>query len=77
MIAISSPSLYTADSSMLWKVLHGSSGSYFFPSLHRLTGSKLIIVHRVLLTFMLLFVLIRGIIGARRGEGVAAPMVEV
>jgi len=31
----------------------------------------------VLLTFMLLFVLFRGIMGARRGEGVAAPMVEV
>jgi len=29
------------------------------------------------LTLTLLIVLIRGIIGARRGEGVAAPMVEV
>jgi len=31
----------------------------------------------VLLTFMLILVLIRGILGARRGDGVAAPMVEV
>jgi len=31
----------------------------------------------VLLTFMLIFVLIRGIIVARRGDGVAGPMVEV
>jgi len=30
-----------------------------------------------ILTLMLLIVLLRGIIGARRGEGVAAPMVEV
>jgi len=31
----------------------------------------------VVMTFMLLFVLVRGIMGARRGEGVAAPMVQV
>jgi len=31
----------------------------------------------VVLTFMLIFVLVRGIMGARRGEGVAAPMVQV
>jgi len=31
----------------------------------------------VLLTFMLILVLIRGIIAGRRGDGVAAPMVEV
>jgi len=31
----------------------------------------------VVLTFMLFFVLIRGIMGARRGETVHAPMVEV
>jgi len=31
----------------------------------------------VLLTFMLIFVLIRGIIVARRGDGIAGPMVEV
>lgn len=35
------------------------------------------IFYRVLLTFMLIFVLIRGIIVARRGDGVAGPMVEV
>ncbi|KAF8816211.1 hypothetical protein BYT27DRAFT_7185025 [Phlegmacium glaucopus] len=31
----------------------------------------------VLLTFMLIFVLIRGVIVARRGEGIAGTMVEV
>jgi hypothetical protein len=42
-----------------------------------LQGSKFTIVYRVLLTFALIFVLIRGIMGARRGEAVTAPMVEV
>jgi len=31
----------------------------------------------VVLTLMFIFVIIRGIMGARRGEGVAGPMVEV
>jgi hypothetical protein len=31
----------------------------------------------IVLTFMLLFVVIRGIMGARRGDEVTAPMVEV
>ena len=38
---------------------------------------KLTIVYRVVLTFMLIFVIIQGIMGMRRGEGVAGPMVEV
>lgn len=42
-----------------------------------LTGSKLTVVYRVVLTFMLIFVVIQGIMVARRGEGVAGPMVEV
>jgi hypothetical protein len=46
----------------------------FLPTLH---GNTLTIVYRVLLTFMLFFVLIRGIMGAKRGEGVTASMVEV
>ena len=48
-----------------------------FFSLHCLTSSKLTIVYRVVLTFMLLIVIIQGIMGVRRGEGVAGPMVEV
>jgi hypothetical protein len=47
---------------------------FFFPTLQ---GSKFTIVYRLLLTFTLLFVLVRGIMGARRGEAVTAPMVEV
>lgn len=35
------------------------------------------IVYRVLLTFVLAFVYYRGIKAARRGDGVAASMVEV
>ena len=50
---------------------------FFFLSLHCLTGSKLTIVYRVVLTFMFLFVIIQGIMRMRRGEGVASPMVEV
>jgi hypothetical protein len=38
---------------------------------------KLIIVYRVVLTFMFLFVIIQSIMRMRRGEGVASPMVEV
>ena len=38
---------------------------------------KLIIVYRVVLTFVFLFVIIQGIMRMRRGEGVASPMVEV
>lgn len=49
---------------------------FSFP-LHCLTSGNLTIFYRVVLTFMLLFVIIRGIMGARRGEGVAGPMVEV
>ena len=50
---------------------------FFFFSLYHCLTSKLTIVYRVVLTFVFLFVIIRAIMGARRGEGVAGPMVEV
>ena len=50
--------------------------AFFLPALSH-KQLKLIIVYRVVLTFVFLFVIIQGIMRMRRGEGVATPMVEV
>ena len=44
-----------------------------------ISGSKLTVIFRVVLSLMLVAVIVRGIIVGRRGEGVNAttPMVEV
>jgi hypothetical protein len=46
---------------------------------YTMSRSKLIVIYRVVLSFMLVAVIIRAIIVRRRGEGVSAttPMVEV
>jgi len=51
------------------------TGFAYCGQLNALEGFAWIVL--VLLTFTLVFVLVRGIMGARRGEPVTAPMVEV
>ena len=57
--------------------MEGFAWLIWFVFLLTLQGNKLTIVYRLMLTLMLFFVAIRGILGARRGDEVTAPMVEV
>lgn len=57
--------------------LEGFAWLIWFVFILTLQGNELTTVYRLVLTLMLLFVAIRGIMGARRGDDVTAPMVEV